>query len=134
MEEYERLLRRALAIREATLPEDDRDLAGSREALALLLQNQGKAAAAAEILERLASTTEKVYGPEHPEVARTLLNLGLAYAALGRNAAAQRLFERSFAIDEKALEPGHPQRVRARETLAEHRREHGRPPETPRQP
>jgi hypothetical protein len=33
-------LRRALAIREAVLPDDDPDLAGSREALALFLQKE----------------------------------------------------------------------------------------------
>ena len=123
IDEAERLQRRALAIREATLQEDDRDLAGSREALALLLRKQGKPAAAAEILERLAAAPEKVYGPEHPELAQTLLKLGLAYEDLDRDIEAGRLFERSLSIDEKALEPGHRQLERARDTLASHCRE-----------
>ena len=44
--EAERLLRRALEIREAVLPDDDPDLAGSREALALLLLERGLTAEA----------------------------------------------------------------------------------------
>jgi hypothetical protein len=45
--EYERLVLRALAIREAALPKDDLDLAGTREALALLRRNQGRLTEAA---------------------------------------------------------------------------------------
>src|SRR4029077_8778741 len=74
--EYERLLQRALAIREATLPADDLDLAGSREALALLRLKQGRPAEAAQLLERLEATYEKVYGPWHPQLPKTLLHLG----------------------------------------------------------
>ena len=41
---------------------------------------------------------EKVYGPDHPELARPLLNLGLARHDLGEDAAATKLFERALAI------------------------------------
>ncbi len=117
--ESEKLLRRALAIREA-LPDDDPELAGSREALALLLLDRGEAAEAAEILEPLAATVEKIYGGDHPELARTLLNLGLARSRLGQDAVARRLFERALSIAEQTLEPGQPLLVRARQMLAEH--------------
>jgi hypothetical protein len=39
-----------------------------------------------------------VWGPEHPEVAHTLNNLGLYYKALGRLAEARPLYERALAI------------------------------------
>ncbi len=114
--EAERLLQRALEIREATLPPDDLDLAGSREAIALLRRDQRRPAESAPLLERLVVTAERVYGPEqHPEFARTLFNLGLARKALGEDVAARQLIERALAIDERALAPDHPQVV---QTLA----------------
>jgi hypothetical protein len=58
----------------------------SREALALLRRQQGRPAEAAALLERLVATAEKVYGPDHPELARTLLNLGLVRQDLGADA------------------------------------------------
>src|SRR4029077_18145831 len=101
--EYERLLQRALAIREATLPADDLDLAGSREALALLRLKQGRPAEAAQLLERLEATYEKVYGPWHPPLAQTLHIRALAPAAPRRDEPARQLLERSVAITERAL-------------------------------
>jgi tetratricopeptide (TPR) repeat protein len=121
--ESEQFVRRALAIREAALPDDDPDLAGSREAMALLLQKEGRHAESEKLLERLAASAEKVFGPDHPELARTLMNLGLAREDLGRQAEARQIFERALAIDEKTLEPTHPQRVRARDNFARHCRE-----------
>jgi len=121
------LLRRALAIREAALPEDDPDLVGSREALALvLLEQKDTGAEGVRLLERVASSRERVYGPEHPELARTLLNLGFALSDLGDDATARRHLERSLAIDEQTLEPGHPVLLKTLSLLAEHHRRHGR--------
>lgn len=76
--------------------------------MALLRQDQGRPAEAAPLLERLVAMSEKVYGPTHPEFARTLFNLGLARKALGEDAAARQLIERALAIDERALTPEHP--------------------------
>jgi tetratricopeptide (TPR) repeat protein len=78
------------------------------------------------LLERLAATMEKVYGPEHPKLARALLNLGLSRANLGEVAAARKLLERALAIDERSLAPDHPQLVRALATLADFDCEHHR--------
>ena len=126
-DEARELLRRALAIREAALPEDDPDLTGSREALALvLLERKDTKAEGVRLLERVAASREKVYGPEHPELARTLLNLGFALSDLGDDAPARRHLERSLAIDERTLEPGHPALLKTLSLLAEHHRRHGR--------
>ena len=46
---------------------------------------------------------EKALGPEHPDVATSLNNLGSAYYATGEFARAAPLWERSLTIQEKAL-------------------------------
>ena len=71
-------------------------------------------------------TARKVYGPEHPELARTLLNLGLARQDLGADAAARQFFESALAIDERILAPSHPQLVHTLAALADLHCEHGR--------
>ncbi|HBL32003.1 MAG TPA: hypothetical protein DD490_34705, partial [Acidobacteria bacterium] len=95
---------------------------------------QGQPAEAVKTLEHLAATREKVFGPEHPVLARTLLNLGLAYGSLGRDDAARQVLERALAIAEKALEPGHPQLARIRGALAGLHRQSLRPPSVDRPP
>jgi len=52
---------------------------------------------------------EKAFGPDHPEVARDVNNLGGVYHALGDLPAARTAFERALAIDEKAFGPDHPE-------------------------
>ena len=52
--------------------------------------------------------SEKALGPDHPDVAVSLNNLGQLYEAEGRYADAEPLFKRSLAIWEKALGPDHP--------------------------
>ena len=46
-------------------------------------------------------------GPEHPDTARSLNNLGLVLWAQGDFAGARPLYERALAIKEKALRPEH---------------------------
>src|SRR4029077_8872738 len=87
-------------------------------AVSVRRESRGGAAEAAQLLERLEATYEKVYGPWHPQLAKTLLNLGLARADLRQDEAARQLLERSVAITERALAPDHPQHVRALATLA----------------
>ncbi|MDD5036335.1 MAG: tetratricopeptide repeat protein [Methylococcaceae bacterium] len=51
---------------------------------------------------------EKVLGPDHPYVAKSLNNLAELYRMQGRYAQAAPLFQRSLTIFEKALGPEHP--------------------------
>ena len=51
---------------------------------------------------------EAALGPDHPDVAQGLGNLGVFYEKRGRYADAEPLFKRSLAIDEKVLGPDHP--------------------------
>ena len=57
---------------------------------------------------KVLGTKEKTLGPEHPDVAIVLINLGKLYNSLGDNAKAEPLLLRALAIREKALGPDHP--------------------------
>lgn len=48
---------------------------------------------------------EKALGPEHPELAPILSNLGQLYATQGKYSEAEPLLKRALAIDEKTLGP-----------------------------
>lgn len=128
IDEALRLQRRALALREASLPEDDAELTASREALALVLFDQRgpSDAEAMRLLERVLAVHEKIYGPDHPELAQTLFNLGLSWADLGDDSRARPYLERSLAIYERTLEPEHPLLLKALSTVADQHRQNGR--------
>jgi CHAT domain-containing protein/Tfp pilus assembly protein PilF len=51
---------------------------------------------------------EKALGPDHPEVAESLNNLGGFYRVQGHYADAEQLIKRSLSIFERALGPNHP--------------------------
>ena len=51
---------------------------------------------------------EKALGPEHPDVARSLNNLGALYKVLGQYGKAKPLYERALQILKKALPSDHP--------------------------
>ncbi len=70
--------------------------------------SSGDYAQARALHERALAISEKALGPEHPDVAATLLNLGLVDLSTGDYAQARGLFERGLAIYEKALGPEHP--------------------------
>ena len=51
---------------------------------------------------------EKLLGPDHPDTAKSLNNLGVLYDTMGDYAKAEPLYERSLAIREKTLGPDDP--------------------------
>ncbi|CAN0557886.1 unnamed protein product, partial [Ectocarpus sp. 12 AP-2014] len=53
------------------------------------------------LYERSLAIDEKVYGPDHPEVATDLNNYAALYEVQGKYAEAEPLLERSQAIREK---------------------------------
>ena len=59
--------------------------------------------------KRLLELTEPAYGPDHPEVALTLTDLGRAWGELGQPAKARELLERALRINERAFGPDHPE-------------------------
>jgi len=58
--------------------------------------------------ERALQIDEKVYGPDHPNVAIRVNNLGGVLEDLGDLAGAKNCFERALTIDEKVYGPDHP--------------------------
>jgi tetratricopeptide (TPR) repeat protein len=59
--------------------------------------------------ERALAIDEAVYGPDHPQVAIRVNNLGLVLRDLGELAGARAAYERALAIDEAVYGPDHPQ-------------------------
>lgn len=72
------------------------------------LYHQGNYAAAIPLEQELLSIKEHTFGPEHPEVADSLNNLGALYSSQGNYVAALPFYERALAIREKALGSDHP--------------------------
>ena len=60
-------------------------------------------------LKRELAINERTYGPDHPEVAKTLNNLGAAYCSLGDYAKQRDMLERALAIKERAYGRDHPE-------------------------
>jgi hypothetical protein len=66
-----------------------------------------------------AATEERAYGRDHPDVAITLGNLGMAYGELGDAAKKREYVTRTLKIFEGAYGPDHPHATFYREELAE---------------
>lgn len=73
-------------------------------------------AAARAAYERALAIDEKAFGPDHPNVARDVNNLGSVLKALGDLPAARAAFERALKIMEKYA-PNNPNTQTARENL-----------------
>ena len=70
---------------------------------------RGEYFAARRLIERALATFEAVYGPEHPDVAMTLGNLGNVQRQLGDFAAALATQERTLRIKQAVYGPEHPE-------------------------
>jgi tetratricopeptide (TPR) repeat protein len=68
---------------------------------------------AKSVWERALKIFEKAFGPDHPNVARTVGNLGLVLRHLGDFEGAKKCNERALKIFEKAFGPDHPEVARA---------------------
>jgi Tfp pilus assembly protein PilF len=73
------------------------------------LAEPGEPGKARELLERALAIEEHAYGPDHPEVAITLHNLGIVWRQLGEPGKARELYERALPIEERAYGPDHPE-------------------------
>lgn len=72
------------------------------------LQVHGRLADAKPLFERALALDEATRGPDHPEVATRLNNLGVAVAAAGQAADAAPLLQRALEISTSALGDDHP--------------------------
>jgi len=80
---------------------------------------QGEAIRPELLYLRALELQQKVWGPDHPEVAQTLNNLALYYKALGRLAEARLLYERALAIFRRTQGASHDNTAVALSNLAE---------------
>jgi tetratricopeptide (TPR) repeat protein len=74
----------------------------------LYLNNRGQLGEAGQALKRALAIAEKLYGPDHPEVAIRASNIGTILRAQGDLAGALQYTQRALAIDEKLYGPDHP--------------------------
>lgn len=73
---------------------------------------------AESLTKRALAIREKTLGPEHPEVAKSLVNLAIFYRKQGKYAEGEPLCKRALAIAEKVLGPEHPDVAASLENLA----------------
>ena len=104
---------------------DERSAAGSAET-ALDLMGMGMAswqrkryAPAETLMKRAIAVQERRFGPDHPDVVRSLNNLGALYASMEHYADALPFHERVRKTYERTLDPLHPYLAIAYSNLAE---------------
>jgi len=95
----EPLYKRALAIREKTMPANDRNLASSLRALGCLERDSGRYREAELLLKRDLEIRE-ASGANDAELARSLSNLAVLYHNSGRYGEAEALYRREVALRE----------------------------------
>ncbi len=88
------------------------------DAEGLFLLRKGQYGDAKAVHERAVAIAERVWGPDHPEVATPLNDLGLVLREMGELPGARAVYERALAIREKALGPDHPQVAASLNNLA----------------
>jgi tetratricopeptide (TPR) repeat protein len=72
------------------------------------LKGRAQFAEAKDMFERALAIDESTYGPDHPDVAIDVNNLGSVLQALGDMEGAKKMYERALAIDESTYGPDHP--------------------------
>ncbi len=117
--EAEPLLRRALAIDEASYDPDHPNVAIRLNNLASLLQATNRRGEAEPLMRRALAIDEASYGPDHPDAARDLNNLAQLLQATNRRGEAEPLMRRALAIDEASYGPDHPDAARDLNNLAQ---------------
>ena len=85
--------------------------------LGQVAKDRGRPAEAEPLIKRSLAIREKVLGPDHPDVARSLNNLADLYDGQDVRKAEQ-LFERALAVRERAVGPDHPDTARSLNNLA----------------
>ena len=108
LQEAEPLMRRALAIDEASYGSEHPNVAIRLNNLAVLLRDTARMEEAEPLLRRALAIYEASLGPEHPAVATALNNLADDLKAMTRLEGAEPLLRRALDILEASLGPKHP--------------------------
>ena len=96
----------------ASLLAEDDDPNALNQRVSQLIE-QGKYQEAIPIAERAVEVAKRARGPEHPETADALNNLGFLYKKTGDYAKAEPLYQEALRIRQKVLGPEHPDTRRA---------------------
>ena len=107
--EAESLIKEALAIDRAALPENHPDLARNVKNLAGLYNSQGRYAEAEPLIKEALAIDRAALPENHPDLATAVNNLASLYNSQGRYAEAEPLFKEALAIDRIALPQNDPQ-------------------------
>jgi tetratricopeptide (TPR) repeat protein len=118
LKDAEPLMRRALAIDEASFGPDHPEVAIRLNNLAVLLRATNRLAEAEPLMRRALAIDEASFGKDHPNVARYLNNLAQLLQDTNRLAEAEPLMRRALAIDEASFGPDHPNVARDLNNLA----------------
>ncbi|MCZ7669410.1 MAG: tetratricopeptide repeat protein [Chloroflexi bacterium] len=81
------------------------------------LNQNGQYTAARPFYERALAIREQALGPDHPDTAQSLNNLGALHSAMGNLSEARPFYERALAIREQALGSDHPDTARSLNNL-----------------
>ena len=94
----------------------------------------GNYASAEDLLREAAALQEQTLGPEHPDLANTLNNLGIVCEITDNPIDAEHYFRRAHTIATATLAPGHPFVATSRKNLYDFCEARGRPVELPPSP
>lgn len=109
------LYEKAVAVRESVFGRDSPQTAIALNNQAVLELDRDDAEKALELLLRVRAIDRA--GPEHPQHATTLNNLGVVYGRLGRLQEAEKAQRESLRIREKHLHADHPELARTQHNL-----------------
>src|SRR5262245_37583121 len=79
----------------------------------------GDFAVAEPLLREAAALQEALLGPQHPDLANTLNNLGIVCEILGKPEDAEQFFRRACTMAAASLDPSHPFVATSRKNLEE---------------
>jgi tetratricopeptide (TPR) repeat protein len=115
----ESLMRRALAICEASLGPEDPAVAMPLTNLAQLLHSTNRLSEAEPLMRRALAVDEAKYGPRHPNVAISLNNLAQLLRDTNQMAEGELLLRRALAIEAEHFGPDHPKVASVLSNLAD---------------
>jgi non-specific serine/threonine protein kinase/serine/threonine-protein kinase len=117
-EQSERVLTKALRIREQLLGPHHLDTAATKHELSLLYKDQGKYALAESLIREVLATRAAQLSPDHPDTLASQHDLATIYHSLGRYAQAEALLEEVVCARTTKLGADHPDTLTSRHRLA----------------
>lgn len=85
--------------------------------LAIVYSDLGQYEKARDMLEAVLASDLKNFGPEHPNIAVSQINLGAVFESLGERAKAKGLFGQAYQLRQKILGEQHPATMNAKKWL-----------------